>query len=108
MPHHLLDNIVQVFALANLHAFVLVSVVLPDVIHDNSQYANNWAERSHEPTRVGERVMRRFKSAGQAQRFLGAHAAASNLFYLGRHLIRAQHYRDLRVSTFAEWSGAAA
>jgi putative transposase len=30
----------------------------PDVIHDTSQYANNRAEQSHEPTRVRERVMR--------------------------------------------------
>jgi putative transposase len=36
--------------------------LMPDVIHDNSQYANNRAEQSHEPTRVRERVMRRFKS----------------------------------------------
>jgi putative transposase len=47
---------------------------------------------------------RRVKSIGQAQRFLGAHAAVSNLFNLGRHLIRAKHYRDLRVSAFADWS----
>ena len=32
---------------------------------------------------------RRFKSMGQAQRFPGAHAAVSNLFNLGRHLVRA-------------------
>jgi putative transposase len=48
--------------------------------------------------------MRRFKSAGQAQRFLGVHAAVSNLFNLGRHKARAQHYRDLRISAFTEWS----
>jgi putative transposase len=82
--------------------------LMPDVIHDNSQYANNRAEQSHESTRVRERVMRRFKSAKQAQRFLGTHAAVSNLFNLGRHLVRAQHYRDLRVSAFAEWSRAVA
>jgi putative transposase len=46
--------------------------LMPDVIHDNAQYANNRAEQSHEPTRVRERVMRRFKSPGQAQLFLGA------------------------------------
>jgi hypothetical protein len=34
----------------------------------------------------------------QAQRFLGAHAAVSNLFNLGRHLVRAQRYCDLRVT----------
>jgi putative transposase len=79
-----------------------------DAIHDNSQYANNRAEQSHEPTRVRERVMRKFKSIKQAQRFLGAHAAVSNLFNLGRHKVRAQHYRDLRVSAFAEWSRAVA
>jgi putative transposase len=82
--------------------------LMPDVIHDNSQYANNRAEQSHEPTRVRERVMRKFKSVGQAQKFLGAHAAVSNLFNLGRHLVRAVHYRNLRVSAFNEWSRAVA
>ena len=82
--------------------------LIPDAIHDNSQYANNRAEQSHEPTKVRERVMRKFKSIKQAQRFLGAHAAVSNLFSLGRHKVRAHHYRDLRVSAFAEWSRAVA
>ena len=80
--------------------------LMPDVIHDNSQYANNRAEQSHEATRVRERVIRNFKSIKQAQRFLGPHATVSNLFNLGRHLIRAQHYRDLRISAFAEWGMA--
>jgi len=52
--------------------------------------------------------MRRFKSTGQAQKFVTVHAAVSNLFNLGRHLVRAQHYRDLRMSAFAEWSRAVA
>jgi len=78
--------------------------LIPDVIHDTSQYANNSAEQSHESTRVRERGMRKFKSVGQAQRFLHAHAVVSNLFNLGRHLVRAQHYRNLRASAFAEWS----
>ena len=50
--------------------------------------------------------MRRFKSMKQARRFVAAHAAVSNLFNLGRHLVRAQHYRDLRISAFSEWSRA--
>jgi putative transposase len=81
---------------------------MPDVIHDSSQYANNRAEQSHEATRVRERVMLRFKSVRQAQRFLGAHAAVSNLFSLGRHKTGARHYRDLRKSAFTEWSRAVA
>ena len=48
--------------------------LIPDTIHDTSQYANNRAELSHQPTRVRERVMRRFKSMRQAQRFLAVHA----------------------------------
>ena len=77
-------------------------------IHDTSQYANNRVELSRKPTRVRERGMRRFKSVGQAQRFLGAHSAVSNLFNLGRHLVSASHYRNLRGSAFSEWSRAVA
>ena len=65
--------------------------VIPGTIHCNDQYVNNRAEQSHEATSVRERGMRKFKSVGQAQRFLGAHAAVQNLFNLGRHLVRAQH-----------------
>ena len=32
--------------------------LMPDVSHDDSQYANNQAVQSHEPTRVRERVIR--------------------------------------------------
>ena len=82
--------------------------VMPEVIHVTDRYANNRAEQSHEATGVRERGMRKFKSTGQAQRFLGTHAAVSNLFNLSRHLVGAQHYRDLRVSAFGEWSKAVA
>ena len=82
--------------------------LMPDVIHSTEQYENNRAEQSHEATRVRERGMRRFKSVRQAQRFLGFHAAVSNLFNLGRHLVRAGQYRNLRMSAFAEWSRAVA
>ena len=82
--------------------------LMPGTIHSTQQYENNRAEQSHETTRVRERGMRKFKSVGQAQRFLGAHAAVSNLFNLGRHLIRAEHYRNLRIGAFEEWSRAVA
>ena len=39
--------------------------LLPGSIHDTSQYANSRAEVSHQPTRVRERGMRRFKSTHQ-------------------------------------------
>ena len=82
--------------------------LIPEVIHSTEQYENNRAEQSHETTRARERGMRKFKSVSQAQRFVTAHAAVSNLFNLGRHLVRAQHYRDLRISAFGEWSRAVA
>jgi putative transposase len=49
--------------------------LMPDVIHETSQYAKNRAEQSHETTRVSERGMRgpasrRFKSVRQAQTLL--------------------------------------
>ena len=77
--------------------------LIPDTIHDTSRYANNRAELSHQPTRVRERGMRKFKSVQQAQRFLNIHAAVYNLFNLGRHLISANHYRLFRLRAFASW-----
>jgi len=77
--------------------------LIPETLHDTAQYANNRAELSHQPTRVRERGMRRFKSTRQAQRFLSVHAAVYNLFNLGRHLVSASHYRDLRQGAFASW-----
>ena len=77
---------------------------MPDTIHSYAQYENNRAEQSHEAARVRERGIRRFKSMKQAQRFVTAHAAVSNLFNLGRHLVRAQHYRGLKIGAFTEWS----
>jgi len=82
--------------------------LIPNTIHDTSQYANNRAELSHQPTRVRERGMRRFKSAPQAQRFLSTHAAVYNLVNLGRHLISAKHYRFFRQRAFASWKCVAA
>ena len=80
--------------------------LIPDAIHDTSRYANNRAELSHQPTRVRERGMRRFKSMRQAQRFLDVHLAVHNLFNLGRQLMSAEHYRFFRQEAFASWECA--
>ncbi|EEB79461.1 hypothetical protein GPB2148_2391 [marine gamma proteobacterium HTCC2148] len=82
--------------------------LIPEVIHSTKQYENNRSEQSHEATRVRERGMRKFKSVRQAQRFLGVHSAVSNLFNLGRNLVSASHYRNLRMSASAEWGRAVA
>jgi putative transposase len=47
--------------------------VMPGVDHRQHKGLNNRAENSHQPTRRRERIMKRFKSARQAQRFLSVH-----------------------------------
>lgn len=76
--------------------------LIPEAIHSTELYENNRVEQSHEATQARERGIRKFKSIRQAQRFLDAHAAVHNLFNLGRHLVRAEHYRNLRISAFTE------
>jgi putative transposase len=78
--------------------------VMPSVPHCHDQYANNRAEVSHEPIREQERQMRGFRSDGHAQRFLSAHGQVTNLFRVGRHLLRAPNYRELRSRAFYAWS----
>jgi putative transposase len=50
------------------------------VEHRQHKGLNNRAENSHQPTRRRERIMKRFKSARQAQRFLSVHDQVANLF----------------------------
>src|SRR6266403_4496968 len=73
------------------------------VAHNTERYANNRAEASHQPTRQRERQMRRFKSSGQAQRFLSLHGVLQNLFRVGRHLLRSTNHRLLRSRSLAIW-----
>ena len=77
--------------------------IMPTSMHCEERYANNRAEVSHEHTRAQERQMRRFKSPGQAQRFLAVHSQVHNLFRVGRHLLRAASYRLLRNRSFKTW-----
>jgi putative transposase len=77
--------------------------VMPSVEHLHQKYKNNRAENSHQPTRLREKEMRRFKSAGQAQRFLSAFGLISSHFRVGRHLYSANGYREVMRDRFAVW-----
>jgi putative transposase len=77
--------------------------ILPEVRHRSSRYLNNRAENSHRPTRRRERQMQRFKSAGQAQRFLSAHSMIYGHFRPRRHLMTAAEYRRARTKAFRIW-----
>jgi putative transposase len=54
--------------------------VMPGVEHRQHKGLNNRAENSYQPTRRRERIMKQFKSARQAQRFLSVHDQVANLF----------------------------
>ena len=64
---------------------------------------NNRVEQAHQPTRIRERVMRRFKSSMAAQRFVDAFSRVSNLFRPGRHRLSAAAYRATMRERVAIW-----
>ena len=68
--------------------------ILPGVEHRQHRYLNHRAENSHQPTRQRERTLRRFKSAGHAQRFLSAHGPILSHFRPRRHRLRARDSRQ--------------
>jgi putative transposase len=72
-------------------------------LHERGRRRNNRAENSHQPTRLRERKMQRFKSARSAQKFLSTHAAVFNTFNVQRHLTSAQTYRTLRTAAMSTW-----
>jgi len=80
-----------------------IAEVLPGVEHLQQKYQNNRAENSHQPTRLREKVMRRFKSGRHAQRFLSAFGIIMSYFRPGRHLYTAGGYKEVISSRFATW-----
>jgi putative transposase len=76
---------------------------MPDVEHRQHKGLNNRAENSHQPTRRRERIMTRFKSAGQAQRFLSVHDQVANLFRRPANTNAGEH-RRARAKTFTTWA----
>ena len=67
---------------------------------------NNRVENSHLSVRRSERKMQRFKSQGQAQRFVSIHGDIYNLFNVQRKLISRSTLRTFRA-TAMEGSNAA-
>jgi putative transposase len=78
--------------------------ILPGVEHRQHKGLNNRAENSHQPTRLREKKMRRFKSAKQAQRFLSAFGPISGHFQPRRHRLRAGEYCAILQRRFLVWN----
>ena len=55
--------------------------------HRQHKGLNNRAENSHQPTRRRERIMKRYKSPRQVQKFLSIHDQVANLFHIPRREI---------------------
>lgn len=77
-----------------------------NVEHRQHKGLNNRAENSHQPTRVREKVMRRFKSARHLQRFASVHGQVSNLFMGCRYNRNAKDKREARAQARAVWDWA--
>ena len=75
--------------------------VMPSVEHRQSQYLNNRAENSHQPTPQRERAMKRFRTPGAAQRFLAVFSVISPHFRPRRHRLTADDYRTQMTRRFA-------
>jgi transposase-like protein len=67
------------------------------------RFALSFRDVEELPTRLRERVMRRFRSAVSAQRFLEAVARVGNLFRPGRHRLTAAAYRATMWERRASW-----
>ena len=76
---------------------------MPGVEHRRHKGLNNRAENSHQPTRRRERIMKRFKSARQLQRFVSIHDPIANLFHFPRHALSSSDHRNLRSAAMATW-----
>jgi putative transposase len=78
-------------------------VLMPGVEHRQHKGSNNRAANSHKPTRRREHIMKRFTSAGQAQRFLSAHDQVANLFRRPTNASAVDH-RLARARAFQVWA----
>src|SRR5215211_7336573 len=77
--------------------------IMRGVEHRQHRGLNNRTENSHQPTQRRERIMKRFKSAGQAQRFLPVHDQVANLFRRPANTNAGEH-RRARAKAFTTWA----
>jgi len=78
--------------------------IMPGVEHRQHKGLNNRAENSHQPTRRRERIMKRFKSPRQVQRFLSPHDQVANVFSRRSNQDTATKFRAARSQAFTAWA----
>ena len=75
----------------------------PGADHRAHKGLNNRIEGAHRPTRRREKIMGRFKSPRQAQRFLAAHDQINSMFKPRRYRLSATSYRHARSDAYDLW-----
>lgn len=88
--------------------FKPVRDLAPGADHRAHKGLNNRIKGSHRPTRKREKLMGRFKSPRQAQRFLATHDQINIVFRPRRYQLSAISYRHARSDAFDLWRGYAA
>ncbi|WP_057461751.1 IS6 family transposase, partial [Pseudovibrio sp. POLY-S9] len=81
-----------------------VKALTPEADHRAHKGLNNSIENSHRPTRKREKIMGRFKSPRQAQRFLSAHDQINIIYRPRRYKLSSHSYRHARTDAFALWA----
>jgi putative transposase len=85
-----------------------IQAIAPGADHRAHKGLNNRIEASHRPTRKREKMMGRFKSPRQAQRFLTAQDQIATVFRPRRYRLSASSCRHARADAFDLWDGYAA
>ena len=80
------------------------SKLIPGIAHRQRKSLNNRAEASHRHPRRREKIMGRFKSSRQAQRFLSVHDQTALLFRPRRYRLSTRSYRHARTDAFDLWT----
>jgi transposase-like protein len=78
--------------------------IMPGVEHRPHKSLNNRAENSHQPTRRRERIMKRFRSPRQVQRFLSTHDQIANVFSRRPSQDTAARFHSARSQAFTIWA----
>jgi putative transposase len=78
--------------------------IMPGVEHRQHKGLNNRAKNSHQPTRRRERIMKRFKSPRQVQRFLSIHDQIATIFTRRPNQDTATPFRLARNQAFTTWA----
>ena len=80
-----------------------IRALLAGTDHRAHKGLNNRIEGSHRSTRKREKLMGRFKSPAQAQRFLAEHDQINAIFRPRRYQLSAISYRHARKDAFDLW-----